>query len=916
MLSDLITHVKGYRWRGLCKFSDRTSSFWCFACAGDMLFALLALKVRDHGSPQGGSHILSDRSRKGSGLLHLSIVLTAIFLSLVFLNGHIGSHRLLFACFFLYTVMLPGYLAALRFSQWTKGVLRVLTSFIFGTMIAYAILFIAALFHLDVRLFGLITPVIVLALSFWMQFRPTDRDDEGITDHMETGPGSRAPTAILIALIIAVSLMVISRGDPLIYTGDSPDHIAYIRTISRTHEAFPDQFYYRDGSILTHDIRKGMGQALWGAVNALTGNDDVAAVWPIMSLISSIFTIVALFCAGMLLFQSSSIGLSAAFLFVLFYNGGLRGYDLAMGGAGYLFGRAFYIAALSSLPIALVRKNHGYMVLAIVSAIAAAMTHVAHFAALMFIALVFALSNLIGPGEGFKSERSRRWLLFGGATFCLLVPYFAFRYVRDYAPNNALHSHVQGVLWLTDKLYVLNPLVYIQVAGPLGILAAISIILLWKKSRSDGNLRLLLNGMLAVYILLFNPLWYPYLLKKMSYLLFRFEFAVPSMLPCAYLLHELSRKIRRGNLELSPLGAAVAFTAAAALLGAPLLKTPSEFAYCGRMQGKTAEASYRNLSDLFHCIQEKCPPGAVIASDPITSFGIPAFTDAYVICPYDQHATPNDSTAITRIVDCRRIFSPAIPLGNVRDVLVEYGSEYLVINGRIPPRVETMYWKPDAKSARVLSERLREPKSPFEIIFDSLDVTLARLKMDESRAPSAQGPAALPFLGDSIYARIAASLPSSGISDIRIAAVQPSRAEAARGDTLSMNVTWVAIDRCAFSSYIASVRFDTGFQRNTLYRKSFGKPYRKLLELFTRHRYRFRIDFQPLGGISPPDTWPPMREVRDWVSVAIPLDAAPGVYTVSLKLGEKTQFPNYSLKDILTNDDVYSGRAVSTILVR
>ncbi|MDD4857367.1 MAG: hypothetical protein PHD74_04580 [Candidatus Krumholzibacteria bacterium] len=845
----------------------------------------------------------------------MCIVLTAIFFSFVFLKPYIPSHRLLFTFFFLYTIMLPGYLAALRFSPWAKGVLRVLTSFVFGTMIAYSILFIAALFHLDVRLFGLIIPVIVLALGVWLGLRPADRDDTGVASRMESGPLSRAPAAILIALIVAVSLMVISRGDPLIYTGDSPDHIAYIRTISRTHEAFPDQFYYHDGGTLTHDIRKGMGQVLWGAVNAMTGNDDVAAVWPIMSLISSIFTIVALFCAGILLFGSASIGLTAAFLFVLFYDGGLRGYHLTMGAAGYLFGRTFFIAALACLPIAIARKRSGYMLVAIVSAIAAAMTHVAHFAALMFIALVFALSNLIGPGEERRSVRFRRWLLFGAATLCLLVPYFVFRYVRDYAPNNALHSHVQGVLYLTDKLYVLNPLVFIQAAGPLGILAAISIIFLWKKSRSDGNLRLLLNGMLAVYVLLFNPLWYPYLLEKMSYLLFRFEFAVPSMLPCACLLHELWSKMRGRNPELSPFGAVVAFTAAAVLLGPPLLKTPAEFAYGGRMQGRDVEASYRSLNDLFHCIQEKCPPGAVIASDPITSFGIPAFTDAYVICPYDQHATPNDSTAVTRIVDCRRMFSPGIPLGDIRDVLVEYGAEYLVINGRIPPGVGTMYWKPDAKSARALSERLRGPESPFEIIFESLGVTMAKLRANEPSTSSARSPAPLPFLGDSIDARTAASLTSSGISDIRIAAVQPGRAEAARGDTLSMNVTWVALDRCALSSYIASVRFDTGFPKNALYRESLGKPYRKLLELFTRHRYRFRIDFQPLGGMSPPDTWPPMREVRDRVSVAIPQDIAPGTYTISLKLGKITQFPNYSLKDIMTDDDVYGGSIVSTIRV-
>jgi hypothetical protein len=201
--------------------------------------------------------------RKRNDILLFSLIATAMYVLISLLQQSIPSHRFLFVYFFLYLVLLPGFLAALRLSPWAKGAVRVLASFIFGTMIAYVTLFVAALFRFDVRVYGFVAPAIVLALSFWKRDSPADSGDAKCTEDLKTRPRIQLSTALLVVLIVAVSIMIMRTGDPLFYTSDSPDHIAYIRTISRTHEAFPDQFYYRDGGILTHDIRKGMGQVLW-----------------------------------------------------------------------------------------------------------------------------------------------------------------------------------------------------------------------------------------------------------------------------------------------------------------------------------------------------------------------------------------------------------------------------------------------------------------------------------------------------------------------------------------------------------------------------------------------------------------------------------------------------------------------------
>jgi hypothetical protein len=855
-------------------------------------------------------------NRKSAGTVFpASLALTAAFVLLNLLKQHVPSHRLLFACFFLYTVMLPGYLASLRLCPWAKGVLRSLAALVLGTMIAYVVLFIAAIFRLDIRVLGFAAPLVVVVLAF-RAGSSGDRaaqDDAGRADIPRESP---AAAAILVGLIVAVSLIVLVGGDPFTYTSDSAAHVAYVRTVSRTHEAFPEQFYYRNGGMLTHDLRQGMGQALWGAVNALTGNDDIVAVWPLMSLTSSAFILVALFSACLVMFGSACLGIAAAALFVLFYAGGLRGYHLAASATGYAYGQVLYVSALAFIAKSIEDGRRGYLVFAAVSAVAATMSHVAHFGAVIFIGAIFTLSYVAGARGGVRADRLSRGLRVLAVIVLGSLPYLILRYVRDYAPNNPLHTQLQGALFVAGRWYVLSPILYAEVAGPLGLLSAVAIFILWKRSRHDMNLRLLLNGTIAVYALMFVPLWYPFLFKTMSYLILKFEFAVPSMIVSACLLGELWKRITRRSLELGALAAGIGIVATAALLGIPLVKGCTQFAYRGRVLRGVENASYRDLDDLWTAIGTSCRPGASVASDPITSFGVPAFTDEYAICPYDQHATPNDSTAIARIVDCRRIYSPVASMADIRGVLDKYGAEYLVVNGRIPPGIATMYWKPDAGSAVSLIDRLREPTSPFRIEYEREGIVLARLAVCPTCREVEIAPVHPLFYGDSLDARGAASLAASGFPGIGIERAAPAPDEAARGDTITMNITWVAERRRPFSSYVAYLRFDTGFPKNGVYRAAFGKPYRKAVELLSRRRYRFRFDFQPLGGLFPPDSWPPMREIRDRVRVAIPRDLAPGSYTISLKMAEKPQYPNYVLKDIFTDADVYGGVAVGSITIR
>jgi hypothetical protein len=803
---------------------------------------------------------------------------------------------------------LPGWLLSRRLAPGARGFLRAAHSFVCGTALAFAALFVIALARVDIRLLGAVMPVLVTALALWK--RPP-------REAAAAGPreGTAAPL-LLALLVVIVAALILGTGDPLFYMSDPPDHIAYIRTISSTHQAFPERFYYPESGALTRDIRKGMIHALWGAVNSLTGSPDVAAVWPLIAVIGSAFLLVSLYAAGLMLFGSAAAGLVAAALYVLCYGGGLAGHQLLANACGYAFGKSFYVFAFAAVPLYLRSRRTDALALVALALFAATGTHIAHLATALFIIAVFSLSQLAAVRGERRALLGRGIPLLFAAAIAPNIPYLLMRYLRDYAPNNPIHTHVQGALFFTDRLYVMNPIVFYETAGPLGALALLSVFILWKRRSAESALRFLLNGVIAVYLLLFVPLWYPFLSGALSYLLLRFEFAVPSMLVCAVLLGELWKKLRGRNPELSLARAVSGAAAAVLLLAAPLAGNVSGFAYAGAAADANRLGSYRNLDDLFDFINLNCPRGIVIASDPITSFGIPAFTDAFAICPYDQHSTPNDSTAIGRIIDTRRIFSPAATLAEAKAVLVTYGAEYLVVNGRIPPDAGTMYWKPDRALTDALAARIRGAGRPFGVVFERDGVVMARLVAGPTDAPIEEPRPDLPFIGDSIDAAAASRLKPSGIEGILIEGVRTSGGEAARGDTLLVDVSWVAAERCPTRSYVAYLRFDTDFPKNALYRQAWSKPYRKALERTTGHRFRFRADFQPLGGVFPPDTWPPLRVVHDRVRVPIPANVSPGAYTISLKLAEKPQYPNYALGDIMTDDDSYGGAVTAAIRVR
>lgn len=828
----------------------------------------------------------------------------------------IPAHRLLFLLFFATVVLLPGYLLSTIIAPRTNRAVRALLTLVCGTSITYALLTIIAILHGKLFLLAVAAPCVSVLLLAARHRRTRRAADTGrapahLARHI---PRSAMLTVAAVSIVVCV-LLALGR-DPLLYTSDSPDHIAYIRTISRTGEAFPDRFLYPDGGALTRDIRKGLGHAMWGTLNMLTGRVDVLPVWPLISAIGSVSMVLTLFAAGTILFQSAAVGLIAVFLFLLLYNDGLTGYQLITLAYSFPFGKIFYIAFLAFMVRALTSGARVYLALAVTASVAAAGTHINHFILIAFVTAVISATALAyAPPERRRTLVRAVIPVLGAGVIAANLPYLLMRYIRDYAPNNQIHSHVQGVFYITDRLVIVNPLVFYQLGGPLLLLSVVSVFVLWKRHRSSEPARYLSWSLIAVLAVVCNPVLVPLIMERISYLLLRFEFAVPSMLLPAYLIGTLWDGVRSGKPVLTRGRRIVGWIAVLLFAAYPLRTTPERFAYAPERLRAARSRGYRNLSDLYRAIRTQVPAGNVIASDPLTSYSIPAFTDQFVACTYDQHSIPNDSTALERILDHRDIATPGAALTDVLGTLDRYGSEYLVINGRIPAGVMSMYWRPDSIIARRMIERYAARSAYFTPLFRAENTALfavtdaPRGRIDEERGFEPR------YLGPRISPDEAAALTPSGIENIYIRNVTLSERSVHRGDEFNVSIEWVCTRPCEPRSYTVFVRFDTDFEKGALYRDWYGKPYRKALEARRDERYRFTTAHAPVNGIYPPDRWQPFRVVRDEFTVTVPPYAAPGSYRVGVKLLVTTQYPNYAISDFLSNRDVLAGAIVAEVNV-
>ncbi|MFQ5510890.1 MAG: hypothetical protein ACE5EO_03475 [Candidatus Krumholzibacteriia bacterium] len=797
----------------------------------------------------------------------------------------------------LQTLGLPGYIL-LRTLRWrARDPLEVVAgSFLLGLAYFLALAFIAAAAGIPLATFGKILPVAVVAVAGLEWWRPAGGKPRPLA-------GGAGWAVVLTGVLIVTFVLVLRAGAPLGHTKDTLDHVGYVAEIRDSGEAFPRTEFYAENDDNGRDIRKGLLHVFYAFTSGLLGIEPLR-FFDIMAALLTVMLALAVYSMATGFFDDRRVAVLST-IFFLIGPGGITGSAIRTSFYPNRFGIAFFFFFLI-YGLAFIRnRDKRDAAAAAVLAFAASATHVFYAVAVVFAGLIVKLWKIYFPWHS-AGEHMKRVMTLGLSVVLAMAPFTAYRYVTASPEANELHRQIQGVLFVTPTLYVADPIRLLTWLGPLGVVSFLALLPLWRERQNHAGLGYAMASLLTIPLVLFNPLLLPVLHKVMTYLVFRLNVVCPFyVLPAFFLVRWFARRrpgARRGGWSHVLTGLILI---AVAVQLKPLASAALDHSRVEREQAH----SYRMWEDGLQFLSA-LPGRAVIASDPVTSYSIPAFTQHHVVCTLDQHAPPNDLRVEERIGAARDIMSPFVSARRTAELIRTHGVTHVVLNQRFREPTGVHYWSVDpAVYAEARNKFVGQPDL-FETLFDRDGFVVLR--------PAAADPGDAPPLNryyvDSIpgaFERVGRHAGTAFLEGVSIAGT-----DVERGGVMELALVWSSARRHPLANYVVSIRFDHADPRLPLAGRPFPKLVRKGAEALRGERYRFRAAHKIAGGLLGPDAWPEGQLVLDRSRVRIPKDVAPGEYTVAVKLLAVANQPNYRLHDLFYDDDLYDAPPVGRVVIR
>ena len=707
--------------------------------------------------------------------------------------------------------------------------------------------------------------------------------------------------AIALALLLAV-VAVARHGPPLTCLTDSPDHLGTIRRMLVSGDPFPRDAFFRDAGPAGADPRKGLWHPCVALVCALAHADPVDA-WHALA---AILAALAVLTASGFAFRLGGwfAAAAGAWAMLLGYGGGL--------GTQYLGEAVFATKLADQLALATaaallddleLRSPRSRLAVAGL-ALGTIFTHV--FGSIQFAVTFGAL------GLGFL-VRDRAWssplarlTVTSLACAAVAAPYLAWRTHGAYAPVNPIHTEAQGLLTLAHGVRIVSVGALWDWLGPLWLLFPLSL-LWWVRAVREPAVLYLLTTTLAVTTLMFVPPVVALLEPRLGYLLMRLPWLLPIGPAAAFAAAraEAAWRARR------PLGALAPAVLLAVTFVGPLADAAHAFTG-GPSRMALATTDIRLWRDALTWMDRGLPEGSVVLSDPATSYSIPAFTRHWVTALADQHSSPNDPLALTRILDARDALDPYAPWARTAQVVARWGATAIALNGRFPEPPPLDYWAPARDWYDAARARLDRAPAAFERVYDSNRFTVYVIHRD-ALARLDDGARPRPFVRARVSGDPALEI---GPGLPRLVSFRLDPARAARGDTLLGRIEWRAPRPLPPGSYSVAVRFDRALPEDVPRSpQAVSKLWRKAVERVRHERYRFRADHLPTDGDFGVDRWGADEVVRDPFRVVVPDDIAPGEYAVRVIMVRHPHYPNIDLRDLLSDDDFLNGLAVDRLQI-
>jgi hypothetical protein len=755
--------------------------------------------------------------------------------------------------------------------------------------------FVWALSGASLDAFRLALPATVVALWAFAPGRDATRVDPLRTPVRRR---DRRFLVVLALLVATAALGVLVVGPPLEITSDTMDHAGYVAEIARTAEPFPNTAIYWNPGEYGDDFRKALLHAIYG----FTSRHTRAAPIDVLNAYSGFLLVVlalVVYTTSRALFKRHR--LPAVLATVIFLVGTEWGVGDPLIRATFYpnrFGAAFLLLFVMAGmeyahrgPTTALRWCAAY-------AFAAAAVHVQYAVIVPVAAAVMVLWRACSGCPSWAEHLARTSRVTSVA--CAgAAPFALYRYLTAYR-SNPLHEQVQSAVFITDDWFITDPARLWHSFGPIGVAALVCVIPLWNRRREVPAVGYATAALVTVLAIQLVPFFMKPMYAAIKYLVYRLDAAVPFYLLPAYLIVTRPPRARVAMLVV---------LAALAVVVVPLFRhsafSPSALA-AERRLGPDRWA--RGLVQLAGAL----PRGAVVASDPVTSYLMSAFTSYYVVCTLDQHAPPNDLRVEERMAAARDVVSPYTTARQKEALIHEYNISHVVINETLPENLILNYWTLEPAVAQDAEETFRSLRYEFETIPLSDGLTAFRWKSDE-RLSTLPRAAPRPVV-DALPARARRVGERSGEAVIEGVVLHGAGIVPAGGEVV-LDLYWSRDREMPPGTYVVTIRFDRKDLELPFDGKPFPKPMRKLVERWKGERYRFRADHMIQGGLFAPDAWRMGDLVEDDVRVAVPSDVGPGRYRVQAKMLRVANQPNHQLRDYFFDDDIYSGVEIGEVTI-
>lgn len=735
------------------------------------------------------------------------------------------------------------------------------------------------------------TAIGVLCLSIWLGISDAIRipldlaiivyGGAGVVVWWYTGPSINWQVKkvsweiLLVGAIIAVSVIrILSLPYVTSASSDLLAHLDGIRQVRFTGEVFPHMLSTDGMAGVKPDPRfgtwHGMVEGIWylGA-SSLQGAWTCAAAWMVGPILLASERL------GREIFRNVKAGVVCLVVYLLLMST-VEGDLLSMSAlpsvvARCIFGvvliwclrgldgvggaRWYWSLAVAAAGLALFRLDYFMMVGAVLGILACA-----------------GILGFIGEGRWLWTKRLGIWI-------CGAVPLLAYKYsISLPTPPGYLSQFRAGVLllgskwWMTD-IFRFGPTIFILlVMGLIWLVRARHTL-----TRSSWLLLTVLTiGGLQAFNPLFCRLFEP--IVSAPYIV-RLARLVPIyLLVTGVLLDSTGFRIWAKPSKRRPLVAGLAL----GLIGVSVIPELP-----GWLQRPTVSENSVLESGMTNWLRDHAEVDTTVLASPIVAYCIAGLTDLKVVAVPPSHASPWVTDAKQRERDAYRALSDCTSLVDRMSILRKYGANWVLF--REEPGVAD-----DWGASQVLHE----------------DHELVLLSVDPAHG-SAEGEGRV--CGSTSLPNQANIRPISLEQGLEAYVAWPDTLEGTRGAILELPVVWRP-NNPIMEKKIWALRFESGYPRSFLYSPVWSKPYRKLEELLTGRRYRFRVQGNPCEDRPPIFIWGANRSYSDTLKVRIPADVHDGYYRVQLKVVTDSFMRNHRPRDYFSDRDLWTGQDCGVVL--